>query len=124
MLLFSIAWLEFDGLRAKECVEMAGLSQENPVYKARYKDICEKMKELHLFRRICQRKCIKMRNTVVIIAWTVEKVKRMPTLDCQDLYLCLIYNKVFPCLCQFLSLCDTRSGLHLVSLLDFLYCPE
>ena len=38
-------WLEFDGLRAKECVEMAGLSQENPVYKARYKDICEKMKE-------------------------------------------------------------------------------
>ena len=43
------AWLEFDGLRAKECVEMAGLSQENPVYKARYKDICEKMKEEMLY---------------------------------------------------------------------------
>ena len=38
-------WLEFDGLRAKETVELAGLSPNRPVYKARYKDIAETMKQ-------------------------------------------------------------------------------
>jgi len=42
-------WLEFDGLRAKEAVELAGLMQECPVYKARYKDIYENMKEEILY---------------------------------------------------------------------------
>lgn len=37
-------WLEFDGLRAKETVELAGLSLNQPIYKARYKDIAETMK--------------------------------------------------------------------------------
>lgn len=37
-------WLEFDGLRAKETVELAGLSLNQPVYRARYKDIAETMK--------------------------------------------------------------------------------
>lgn len=36
-------WLEFDGLRAKETVELAGLSVNQPVYRARYKDIAENM---------------------------------------------------------------------------------
>lgn len=42
-------WLEFDGLRAKEAVELAGLTQECPVYKARYKDIYESMKSEMLY---------------------------------------------------------------------------
>lgn len=42
-------WLEFDGLRAKETVELAGLSPDQPVYKARYKDILETMKEEMLY---------------------------------------------------------------------------
>lgn len=42
-------WLEFDGLRAKETVELAGLHPANPVYKARYKDIYETMKEEMLY---------------------------------------------------------------------------
>ncbi len=37
-------WIEFDGLRAKETVELAGLSPNQPIYKARYKDIAETMK--------------------------------------------------------------------------------
>lgn len=42
-------WLEFDGLRAKETVELAGLHPANPVYKARYKDIYETVKEEMLY---------------------------------------------------------------------------
>ena len=42
-------WIEFDGLRAKETVELAGLSPDQPVYKARYKDISETMKEEMLY---------------------------------------------------------------------------
>lgn len=42
-------WIEFDGLRAKETVELAGLSQDQPVYKARYKDILETMKQEMLY---------------------------------------------------------------------------
>lgn len=43
-------WLEFDGLRAKETIELAGLNTDQPVYKARYKDISETMKNemLHI----------------------------------------------------------------------------
>lgn len=36
-------WLEFDGLRAKETVELTGLSWNQPVYKAHNKDIAETM---------------------------------------------------------------------------------
>ncbi|MEY8427069.1 AraC family transcriptional regulator [Lachnospiraceae bacterium 46-15] len=42
-------WLEFDGLRVKETIDMAGLSQNQPIYKARYKDIAETMKEEMLY---------------------------------------------------------------------------
>lgn len=42
-------WLEFDGLRAKETVELAGLHPANPLYKARYKDIYETVKEEMLY---------------------------------------------------------------------------
>lgn len=42
-------WIEFDGLRAKETVELAGLSLDAPVYKARYKDIAEIMKDEMLY---------------------------------------------------------------------------
>lgn len=39
-------WLEFDGLRAKELVDTAGLSCDSPIYRARYKDIAVTMKEV------------------------------------------------------------------------------
>ena len=42
-------WLDFDGLRAKETVELAGLSRDQPVYKTRYKDIAEAMKNEMLY---------------------------------------------------------------------------
>ena len=42
-------WLEFDGLRVKETIDMAGLNPNQPVYKARYKDIAETMKEEMLY---------------------------------------------------------------------------
>ncbi len=42
-------WLEFDGLRVKETIEMAGLSIDQPIYKARYKDIAETMKSEMLY---------------------------------------------------------------------------
>lgn len=42
-------WIEFDGLRAKETVELAGLNIDQPLYKARYKDLSEKMKEEMLY---------------------------------------------------------------------------
>ena len=37
------AWIEFDGLRARETVNLAGLSPDQPIYRARYKDIAETM---------------------------------------------------------------------------------
>lgn len=43
------AWIEFDGLRAKETVELAGLSLSQPIYKARHKDIAETMKSEMLY---------------------------------------------------------------------------
>lgn len=36
-------WIEFDGLRAKSIVDAAGLSPDNPVYKARSKELRESM---------------------------------------------------------------------------------
>ena len=36
-------WIEFDGLKAKEIVEMAGFSKDAPVYRARSKSLCEEM---------------------------------------------------------------------------------
>ena len=36
-------WVEFDGLRAKAIVEASGFSLDNPVYKARSKDLREEM---------------------------------------------------------------------------------
>ncbi|WWR15688.1 AraC family transcriptional regulator [Lachnospiraceae bacterium JLR.KK008] len=36
-------WLEFDGLRAREAVERAGLSVNEPVYHAKFSDIKEEM---------------------------------------------------------------------------------
>lgn len=43
------AWVEFDGLRAKETVELAGLNLDQPLYKARHKDIAETMKDELLY---------------------------------------------------------------------------
>lgn len=36
-------WLEFDGLRVREAIARAGLSQDKPVYHARFHDIKEEM---------------------------------------------------------------------------------
>ena len=43
------AWIEFDGLRAKETVNLAGLTPDQPVYRARYKDVAETMKNEILY---------------------------------------------------------------------------
>lgn len=37
------AWIEFDGLRVKEALSIAGLSIDQPIYKARLKDLREDM---------------------------------------------------------------------------------
>ncbi len=37
------AWLEFDGLRVKEAIEIAGISVDQPVYHAKLKDLREEM---------------------------------------------------------------------------------
>lgn len=42
-------WLEFDGLRVKETIEIAGLSRAHPVYHARSKDLREKMMKEMLY---------------------------------------------------------------------------
>lgn len=42
-------WLEFDGLRAKETIELAGINQNQPIYKAHNKDIAETMKSEMLY---------------------------------------------------------------------------
>ncbi len=38
-------WVEFDGLRAKEAIEISGLSKDRPVYRAQSKDLRETMKK-------------------------------------------------------------------------------
>ena len=42
-------WIEFDGLRAKETIELSGLSLDNPIYKATSKDLREILKEELLY---------------------------------------------------------------------------
>ena len=42
-------WLEFDGLRVKEMVEIAGLSPDTPVYRAKSKDLQMNMKNEMLY---------------------------------------------------------------------------
>ena len=42
-------WLEFSGLKAKELIDMAGLSVDSPVYRPRHKDAAEQMKEEMLY---------------------------------------------------------------------------
>ena len=42
-------WIEFDGLRAKEIIEIAGLTRDTPVYHARSKDLRETMKDELLY---------------------------------------------------------------------------
>ena len=42
-------WIEFDGLRAKETVELSGLCVNSPVYKAKYKDVAQTMKDEMLY---------------------------------------------------------------------------
>lgn len=42
-------WVEFDGMRAREVVETAGLSPDQPVYHASYKDLRENMKDEMLY---------------------------------------------------------------------------
>lgn len=42
-------WIEFDGLRAKEAIEIAGLSMNNPVYRANSKDMREEMRKEMLY---------------------------------------------------------------------------
>lgn len=42
-------WIEFDGLRARETVSLTGLSLDQPVYRARYKDIAETMTDEMLY---------------------------------------------------------------------------
>ena len=42
-------WIEFDGLRAKETVELTGLGRNQPIYKAYNKDIAETMKSEMLY---------------------------------------------------------------------------
>ena len=43
------AWIEFDGLRAKEIIELAGLTPDHPVYHASSKDLRELMKDEMLY---------------------------------------------------------------------------
>ena len=45
-------WIEFDGLRAKETIELSGLSLDNPIYKATSKDLREILKEELLYLAI------------------------------------------------------------------------
>lgn len=42
-------WVEFDGLRVKETLDIIGLSVDNPVYHAKYMDIRETMKQELLY---------------------------------------------------------------------------
>lgn len=43
------AWLEFDGLRAKETIELTGMNRNQPIYRAHNKDIAETMKSEILY---------------------------------------------------------------------------
>lgn len=43
------AWVEFDGLRAREIVEIAGLTPDQPIYHAASRELREKMKDEILY---------------------------------------------------------------------------
>ncbi|PNV63327.1 AraC family transcriptional regulator [Clostridium sp. chh4-2] len=43
------AWVEFDGLRVKEALELAGLTMENPVYRSNAKDLSLDLKNEMLY---------------------------------------------------------------------------
>lgn len=43
------AWLEFDGLRVKEAVELAGLSIDEPVYRSNAKDLTKALEQEMLY---------------------------------------------------------------------------
>ncbi len=43
------AWIEFDGLRAKETVALAGLNMNQPIYKAKIKELAQTMKDEMLY---------------------------------------------------------------------------
>ena len=43
------AWVELDGLRAKETIVLAGINQNQPIYKAHNKDIADTMKSEMLY---------------------------------------------------------------------------
>ena len=45
-------WIEFDGLRVKEALQIAGLSLDNPVYHARFKNLREDMQNEMLYLAI------------------------------------------------------------------------
>lgn len=42
-------WLEFDGLRVKEAISVAGLSYDQPIYRAKSRDLREEMKNEMLY---------------------------------------------------------------------------
>jgi AraC-like DNA-binding protein len=42
-------WLEFDGIHAKEVVDLSGLTQNQPIYRAEHKDTAQQMKEEMLY---------------------------------------------------------------------------
>lgn len=42
-------WIEFDGLRVKEVMDIAGISPDHPIYHARSKDLCQNMLEEMLY---------------------------------------------------------------------------
>ena len=42
-------WIEFDGLRVKSCLEVAGLTQESPIYRAKSKNLREEMMKEMLY---------------------------------------------------------------------------
>lgn len=46
---WNYAWIEFDGMRVKEALDIAGLSKDTPVYHARFKDLRETMMQELLY---------------------------------------------------------------------------
>ena len=42
-------WLEFDGLRVKQALESAGITPEEPVYRAKYPELREKLRDEMLY---------------------------------------------------------------------------
>ena len=43
------AWVEFDGLRVKEALDLAGLSPDHPIYHSNARDISAELKQLILY---------------------------------------------------------------------------